>query len=282
MAPVKEEAKSEKSTSTVKSTPTIKSTPSSKIQTIQSTQPTVKYQSTTTAATSTQSYSGQITPTLVTPLSPYYKKIKISSLNYAIGSGGYTTIKLSANLQKEESINITNWRLKSNTQSIVIPQAIENFPVSYPWIVKDIVVLAGHTLNIYSNYSVIGQNLRLNKCIGYLENYYKFNPPLSQSCPSPTKRTDFTDLSGSCQSYVLSLSGCKEVDVNSYNSLDNACRAFLNTIGTYGNCYSKYSSDADFLSKDWRVWIGQNILDSKHDRIRLFDKDGLLVDEYYY
>ncbi|MDP3015028.1 MAG: hypothetical protein Q8N28_01275 [bacterium] len=140
-------------------------------------------------------------------------------------------------------------------------------------------------INIYSNKSPFNRNLRLNKCIGYLEENYDFNSALPQNCPS-IPRSEFAHLSGQCQSYILSLWGCKLPDVSFYNFLPgtdegNACRQFLNTI-SHGSCYRKHRYDLDFLSNEWRVWIDYDILDKYHDRLRLLDKNGLLVDEYIY
>jgi len=84
------------------------------------------------------------------------------------------------------------------------------------------------------------------------------------------------------------LGGCKAVDYSFYNSLltgtseGNICRAYLNTVATYGSCFEKYSQDKDFLSSEWRLWVNNDILDSQHDRLNLFDNNGLLVSDYVY
>lgn len=254
--------------------------------TIQS-QPAAR-QITQTPQATTSPYTGQITPYPVLPPSPYYKKIKISGVSYSSYGNNPTTIKLMANLQKEESVDITGWTIKSNKQNFVIPKAVGYYEWGVAQTDSDIVLKASHSVNIYSNTSAVGKNLRMNKCIGYLENTFDFNPALPQNCPSPLLRTDYTHLSGQCQSYLLTLTGCKEVSTSIYNSFPgtdegNACRAFLNSISAnYSGCYNKHRWDTDFLSNEWRVWVNQNILDSQHDRIRLFDINGQLVDEYYY
>lgn len=243
---------------------------------------------TPTPQATTSPYAGQVTPYPVLPPSPYYKKIKISSVSYSSYSNNPTTIKLTANLQKEESVDITGWTVKSNKQSFVIPKAVEAYEWGVAQTDSDIVLKTSHTVNIYSNTSAVGKNLRLNKCIGYLENSFDFSPALTQSCPSPLLRTDYTHLSGQCQSYLLTLTGCKEVSTSMYNSFPgtdegNACRTFLNSISAnYSGCYNKHRWDTDFFSNEWRAWVNQNILDSQHDRVRLFDINGQLVDEYYY
>lgn len=217
-------------------------------------------------------------------LSPYFKKVKISSAYASSWSAAPSQISLISSL-KGETINITGWKIKSNRREIIIPQAVDIYEPSGFWPQEDVVVSENSSVNIYSNKSPLNRNLRLNKCTGYLEESYDFNPSLPQNCPS-IPRSEIIYLSGECQSYILSLWGCKLPEVSFYNTLlgsdeGNACRQFLNTI-SHGSCFQKHRYDSDFLSNERRIWIDQNILDSQHDRLWLLDKNGLLVDEYIY
>lgn len=217
-------------------------------------------------------------------LSPYFKKVKISSA-YASFWSAVSQIRLSFYSSKEETINISGWRLKSNKKEITIPQAINVYDPFGFALQEDIVLSNNNYVNIYSNKSPLNKNLRLNKCTGYLENIYDFNPALPKNCPS-ISRSEIVYLSGECQSYILSLWGCKLPETSFYNTLlgsdsGNACRAFLNTI-SHGSCFQKHRYDSDFLSNEWRIWMNWNILDQQHDRLWLLDKNGLLVDEYIY
>lgn len=218
-------------------------------------------------------------------LSPYFKKVKISSAYASSWSLNPSQIRLYSVLKKEEIIDITGWKIKSNLKEIIIPQAVNIYEPSGFASQENIILLNNNYINIYSNTSPFNKNLRLNKCIGYLGDIYNFNPSLPQNCPS-ISRSEITYLSGDCQNYIFSLGSCKLPDVSSYNAFPgtdqgNACRAFLNTI-SHNTCYEKYRFDSDFLSNEWRVWINYDILDPKHDRLWLFDKQGLLVDEYIY
>ncbi|MEE8131527.1 MAG: hypothetical protein V3T98_00535 [Candidatus Paceibacterota bacterium] len=220
-------------------------------------------------------------------LSSYFQKIRISSVspNRSQSVLYYSTIRFSSRLSGDETMNITGWKIKSNRHEIIIPQAIRNYsPLTWKP-EQDIVLSKSNYVYIYSNKSAFGKNLRLNKCIGYLEDTYGFNPSLPQNCPS-IPRQEYSYLLGECQSYIRSLRGCELPDVSFYNSLPgtsegNECRAFLNTI-SHGSCYKKYRYDSDFLSNEWRVWVDADILGPQHDRVLLYDKDGLLVDEYSY
>jgi len=56
-------------------------------------------------------------------LSPYFQKIRIGSA-YSYSFGNYPAqIKLYSSLSKDEKIDITGWRIKSNHKEIIIPQA---------------------------------------------------------------------------------------------------------------------------------------------------------------
>ncbi|MEK7555639.1 MAG: hypothetical protein AAB516_02365 [Patescibacteria group bacterium] len=220
-------------------------------------------------------------------LSPYFQKITVSSVspNRSQSISSYSTIRLSSGISGEEIINITGWKIKSNRKEIIIPQAVGIYsPLNWEP-ETDIILSKGNYVYIYSNKSAFNRNLRLNKCVGFLENIYDFIPSLPQNCPS-ISRSEYNYLSGECQSYILSLRGCELPKVSFSNSLPgtsegNACREFLNTI-SHGSCFKKYRNDSDFFSNEWRVWINADILDSQHDRILLYDKIGLLVDEYSY
>ncbi len=221
-------------------------------------------------------------------LSSYFGKINIFA-SYAYGYINPSEIKISSNLSNNEKVNISGWRIKSNNGEIVIPQAVNVYNPSGFSPQEDIVLSTNNYVNIYLSVNPVNKNFRLNKCVGYLQNTYVFNPPLPQNCPSPS-RSEISYLSGQCQSYILSLWGCMVPDKDSesfYTSIGGSskeevdCRAFLDTINQNG-CFQKYRWDNDFLSNEWRVWVRQHILDSQHDRVLLFDKQGLLVDEYTY
>ncbi len=218
-------------------------------------------------------------------LSPYFEKVQVSSVSTYSWGNYPKSISLYSYLQEGELINISSWKIKSNRSEISIPKAIGIYRPDGGE-ETDIILSGSNYINIYNAKSPVNKNFRLNKCTGYLENFYDFNPFLPMNCPY-INRSEISYLYGECQSYIMSLSNCKMPETNFYNSLPgsdrgNDCRAYLNTIN-FGNCYSKYRNDKDFLSSEWRIWIeGDWFIDSLHDRIRIFDKDGLLADEYIY
>jgi len=222
-------------------------------------------------------------------LSSYFQKVKISSAFASNYSSYPSQINLYAYLSGSEKINVTGWRIKTNHGEFIIPQAVNIYDFSGFSFEQDIVISGNTNIYLYSNRSPINLNFRLNKCTGYLQNNYSFNPALPRNCPMP-QRSETYYLSGQCVSYILSLGSCEAPSITFSNSLPgtnegNACRQFLNTINQY-TCYQRHHLEGDFLSNEWRIWMNwtnyNGLLDSQHDTVRLFDTQGLLVDQYIY
>lgn len=215
-------------------------------------------------------------------LSPYFKKIRIGSVSPG-SPRSYGQVYLTTNLKEGEAVNVTGWLIKGKRGSHFIPQAVEVYGPLGLTSPGDIVLKKGHILNIYSSKSVIGQNLRLNKCTGYLENLFDFIPALPRDCPKTySDRSELYEFSGQCEDYVRSLGVCRMPEMNFlWLTGDSKCRDFLDKVN-YRGCFDKYRPEADFLSREWRVWTGSRFLDERHDRVLLFDKNGLLVDERGY
>lgn len=215
-------------------------------------------------------------------LSPFFHKVRMNGVSPG-GLYSYSQVNLSAyGLSGGEAVDITGWLFKGNSGSQYIPQAVALYDPSGLSGEGDIVLKNGDMVSIYSTVSPIGRNLRLNKCIGYLENAAAFNPSLSRNCPY-INRSSVGGFTGRCQDYIMSLSGsCRLPASNPPIAQDDyACRAFLDTLN-YNGCYSKHASEPDFLDREWRVWTGSKFLDDRHDRVRLLDRQGLLVDLYEY
>lgn len=215
-------------------------------------------------------------------------KIKFNSANLYRYSypQEYSRISLYSVLNGAETANITGWKIKGNRGEFNVPQAVEVFEPYGLAAEKDIVLGAGHYVEIYGLISPLGKNLRLNKCAGYVEEYHNFQPVyLPKNCPG-FSRSEIRNLSGQCQDYIWSLGSCRTPEVSFYNLLPgtdqgNACRAFLQNIN-YGSCFRQHRWDADFLSNTWLIWNNAEILDPQHDYLRLYDKKGNLIDEYVY
>src|SRR3989344_1588569 len=82
-------------------------------------------------------------------LSPYFRKIRISSAS-AYSTFNYPSkISLNYYLNSGENLNITGWKIKSNDGEIEIPKAIDNYDLSASYIPKDIILQNYGYINIH-------------------------------------------------------------------------------------------------------------------------------------
>ena len=214
-------------------------------------------------------------------------KLKIASVSRS-RSGKPSVLELASSLKKGDTLDITGWKIKTKFDEFFIPQAVEIFSQQGPNEPQTLVLKNGDRVRVYSSRSKIGVNFRLNKCTGYLETAYRFSPSLPFDCPRLYQsRADIVDFSNFCQDYITSLKNCAYPAYNlPIPYYDSRCREFLDKIN-YSGCLEKYRNDTDFLSREWRIFLGSSYSDrdffiSEHDRIRLFNKDGELIHEYIY
>ncbi|MGC9046582.1 MAG: hypothetical protein ACP5IC_00460 [Minisyncoccia bacterium] len=216
-------------------------------------------------------------------LSPYYQKIRINNvyINYNYYSNNQIVL-YSKNITNP--IDITGWHIKSNKGDIIIPPAVSDLNPSNINTPSDIYLPSNNYVYIFNNYSPTSYNFRLNKCTGYLNNTYKFNPPLPCDYPQLFNRYDISSFSGQCQNFIFSLSRCTGPSIEQLNywAKEPNCRSFLDRFN-YNGCYNLLKSSSDFFENKWYLWInGIWGIDQYHDKILLFDKNNLLVDEYIY
>lgn len=225
-------------------------------------------------------------------LSPYYGRIRISYVSHPnldpieAYRNSYSELTLAVDLPAGERATITGWTVRAREGSFVIPSGNEYLS---PYAVRNedpIMVRSGDTVRILSRSALQGTNFRLNACTGYLTGYA---PELPQWCPLLYRtRTELSSYSGECQDYVLSLPRCAApASQPPIRSNDSQCFALL-ARANYAGCYSDHRADADFLAREWRVWLGtpsnpqRNIFDPRHDRVLIFDLTGELVAQYLY
>jgi len=259
-----------------------------------SSSPPVTHNSTSSAHNATTS-QGAATATSTIPasqipagftlaqLSPYFKKITISSA-YAGYSSSYGQISLSSyGLSASSTVDVTGWQIKTNRGGAYIPQAIDLYDPSGLTAESDISLERGQYVYIYSSSGPF--NLRINKCIGYIANSNKFTPALPENCPSVDQSViSKMGFTGACESYIYSFGSCQVPDLNKapIPQNDYACRDYISNNFNYKACFDAHVGDANFLSNQWWIWMGSTPLDRYHDVVNLFDKSGLLVDEYKY
>ena len=84
---------------------------------------------------------------------------------------------------------MTGWKIQANRGSEFVPQAVGLYDPSGFTAPSDVRLGSGQSIYLYSSPGTI--NLRLNKCIGYLEKNLNTNPPLPLDCPSVDRSAIF-------------------------------------------------------------------------------------------
>ena len=230
----------------------------------------------------TQVINPQDIPTgfTLSQLSPFFHEVRIGGTS--IGTApNYGQITLYTSLNASESVDITGWRIKGNDSGEYIPQAINLYDPSGLAAASDIRLKQNDEVFLFSTTAPF--NLRINKCIGWIGQIAKFNPPLPTSCPQQNQN-EVSQFTGACQNYINTLGSCQQPDMSSPNipRTDYACQDYLENNFNYKSCFEAHAGDADFLSNQIWVWMGANVTDQYHDDVDLLDRNGLLVDQYSY
>lgn len=215
----------------------------------------------------------------------YAKKVRIGNVYRTELQRPYAEVTLYS--AADAPIDITGWKVKSKTDSIVVPKALQYYtPLYDAKSESDIVLRPNDRVIFYSNASPVGANFRLNACIGYVATANTFSPALPVTCPAIDYNA-LRYLSGECQNYVRSLSSCRVPPATPPIPYDPPCNDFLKTLN-YQSCFAARKNDSDFLSNEVRVWLGDSfgntrvIFDRYHDIVQLIAPSGEVVDEYVY
>ena len=217
-------------------------------------------------------------------VSAYYQKVEISNVNAK--ESNFTDDYLELRNDGDETINITGWTLSSDTETKTFSKAIKR--LKYPFssgTEVNIELADGDQAVVSMGVSPDGINFLTNKCTGYLDQSDQYDPSLDEHCPDLIN-SEYDHLSNACQSFINNLSSCEIPDYSDdlVIIIDSECTGFLNETFNYGQCYSDYYQDIDFLEDEWRIFLNMSIdfLDDDNDTIILKDKSGLVVDRYSY
>lgn len=213
-------------------------------------------------------------------LSPYLGKVTISSLR-AASSPEKITIRNSS--RDKTPISISGWRIRSEKEESIIPQGVELFYYGALNPRGAITLGQGESVVVYTPAGSPGDNVKLNRCMGYL-NTYGISPKFTESCPKPI-RFDLRGFSLKCQDFITSLRACQIPNPNEPKLWDEPeCRQWMVENLNYNACVRNHQKDIDFWSREWWAWLGVNrfIYGKSMDSIRLYDGEGHLVDRRDY
>lgn len=218
-------------------------------------------------------------------LSPYYKKIRIGSMNRSTSDFNQEYITINNYNYGQAVVNVTGWEISSLKEKVLIPQAVKHLTFDVSDVYGDINLNYGEYIKIVTGQGPFNSNFQVNKCSGYTAKQYNFTVGLSSSsCPWPILE-DLAEFSSNCRTFFLKQQQCVEPNVDDLSIVyDNQCRDYLRENLNYKSCVNKYQKDSDFYKSEWRVYLNttRKLWDKSHDTIRLRDKDGLIVDQLVY
>lgn len=149
-----------------------------------------------------------------------------------------------------------------------------------------ILLRPGQELYIHSAAGPFGQNFQESACTGYLNQSYRFNPSLSESCPRPDFRR-FLNFKDACIQFLESrVSGCRAPTITSEEAIriGNECIEYVSENFNYAGCVKNYRTATDFYRGRWHLYLArpEKLWRDVHDRITLSDETGVVIDTYEY
>ena len=212
------------------------------------------------------------------------------------------------------SVNITGWRLENAksqrgyasgselvhyaSDTAVIPQGARLISTSGSGALGNIIlkpgekaiVLSGTPGNLGSTQLV---SFKENACTGYLSESVSFSPSLDNSCVRPSNETGASNLDTACRSYLDSMRSCHTPKydtrttagstcsgcVDNKSGLSGACVSYIKSHFSYAGCLASHSSDSDFESRTWRVFLYRpwEMWADSHETIYLYDNFNRLI-----
>ncbi len=223
--------------------------------------------------------------------SPYNDLVTMSMVNNLNNSDpGHEYIRLSTYLQKNQTIKITGWYLRSEkTGNTVVIGGASLLPFPFSKTYQDVVLQYQDSAYIIKGFSPIGISFRTNKCTGYFEENAEFWPTLPTQCPLVTD-TDLPTFSSinerndDCLELLERIPRCTTVK-NSYlrdlpDSTPSSCKAYMEVQATYKACVANHFSDTDFPGNQYYIYLNKfgPLWRDRNEKLTLYDNNGLVVD----
>lgn len=233
--------------------------------------------------------------------SPVEGRVEIRSSNAKSTDPNEEYLVLEAPSNSETELDLTGWQLRS---AVTGNAAFIGYSTRLPQTgivnaAKPLALPPGGRVIVVTGTSPIGTSFRINKCIGYFEEFQDFTPSLSRSCPQPeaefrryadvptTSVNSESDAYDLCLAFVEGLSQCTMYHPRLRDEgpeLHSSCVRFLETYLNYPGCVAAHQHDADFYQNEWRVYLGERreLWRDRRETILLLDAQGRTVDTYTY
>lgn len=187
----------------------------------------------------------------------------------------------------KNAINLTGWMIKGviDAEARTVGNGVYSFSQGKVNKEENIWIYPGEKAFIIPGESPVGVSFKLNKCIGYLEQFQVFIPHLPQSCPQFGIDGQIplgTDTE--CGLFIRSIPRCNAYIKSFPSSVLQTCSQLITKRLNYNSCVSEHVRDADFRKGEWRVYLGgSDTFGSKNgDLINIFDADNRQIDSIFY
>ena len=188
-------------------------------------------------------------------------------------------------------MNITDWKLKGkNGFDIAIGKGasyIYASAASQPQ--EDIYLKPGEKAVIVTGKSSLGTSFKMNKCVGYFEQFHEFTPELDTECPLLRDDEPPANLinNDQCLDYIDRVSSCQTVISVPYKysfKLSSSCQEYVTQNANYKTCLEKHKDDSDFYLPEWRIYLdrSEELWKKKREIITLYDGKNNIIDSKSY
>ncbi len=226
--------------------------------------------------------------------SPYRNDVYFTNVSTGLGnktpSVEYVVIEASRDLSAP--ITLTGWSLQSARSGarFPLPQATRTFVMGQVPVFAPVQLEAGAQATITTGVSPVGTSFRINSCSGYLDQFQSFVPSLdTYACPQPADELpptleNYNAYGDACIAFVSGLPTCHFYTGTFAADISYQCKAFVQQALTYNGCVERNRWRPSFVTKDWRLFLGQpsEVWAHMHDVVRLLDNQGRTVDVWSY
>ena len=200
-------------------------------------------------------------------------------------------LEIKADKKNKSSLKITGWKLKGKTGlDVVIGKGafyIYASAASQPQ--EDIYLKPGEKAVIVTGKSSLGTSFKMNKCVGYFEQFHEFTPELNTECPLLRDDEPPANLinNDQCLDYIDRVSSCQTVISIPYKysfKLSSSCQDYVTQNANYKTCLEKHKDDSDFYLPEWRIYLerSEELWKKKRETITLYDGKNNIIDSKSY
>ena len=200
-------------------------------------------------------------------------------------------LEIKADKKNKSSLKITGWKLKGKTglDGVIGKGAFYIYASAASQPQEDIYLKPGEKAVIVTGKSSLGTSFKMNKCVGYFEQFHEFTPELNTECPLLRDDEPPANLinNDQCLDYIDRVSSCQTVISVPYKysfKLSSSCQDYVTQNANYKTCLEKHKDDSDFYLPGWRIYLdrSEELWKKKRETITLYDGKNNIIDSKSY